>query len=332
MDKLNLNGTLISMTLSKTEAWAAIDRGLEDRGEVPFSDVQKDWLVELEYVRDIQAGEPDAVQQAVEAILHQRSMFGAPRKGGDRVGRARKTFHPSPNAKTRYEIAVSNVLAWHADNDPKGRLDVASFRRDVLGGRPLSAADVVKWVRGRAANEKPPTRNGGLLAYADGGDTWTRYQPTRAGGVLNRLRRLSVGLAEFYGWEQAQATIFVLADMIPYVPAVEDRVLRKYPLSVRSRILLTIDPKTTPQEVSDYYRRVRRDEFGRVRRLGERHTNRAVLGIKRLRADRRLNQDDLDTWNSHCSKKRKKEWCYDSVGRFARECEQAAKRLLEGLA
>lgn len=135
---------------------------------------------------------------------------------------------------------------------------VADFRRRELKGRLMSREELDQWfVRQRAADGAPtewlthvpvPSHFRVIQERADGGFITTpplkitkataarglriervEYAghhasgriATSAGGVLERLRQLSVELEEMFGWTQAEATTYVLTGEVPYVPPVK---------------------------------------------------------------------------------------------------------------
>jgi len=58
-----------------------------------------------------------------------------------------------------------------------------------------------------------------LLAYGVPEDPWQRLVKITVGGALDRLRHVSEYLAKRYGWENAQATLFILTGAsLPYPP------------------------------------------------------------------------------------------------------------------
>ena len=127
------------------------------------------------------------------------------------------------------------------------------FRETALGGRLLQAAQIEPWIQQQARDDGPAThwvrvplsRGNRLTADATGfsitpalsisgserpigfalesldygvpDDNWTRCIPVALGGTLGQLRLLSEELADSYGWQKAQAVLFVLTDATPIV-------------------------------------------------------------------------------------------------------------------
>ena len=148
--------------------------------------------------------------------------------------------------------------------------------------------------------------------------------------MLDRLREISERLANFYGWDEAQATVFVLTGITPLHRAMRAEARFSDPLPARSRITLTIDPKVTPREIADYYRAIRRDLFGgrRLRRLSAKHARLAVFAAQQ--PDDSTPAAQRARWNQECRAWKRPKWRYQETTRFKRDCQQALDRL-EGL-
>ncbi len=82
------------------------------------------------------------------------------------------------------------------------------------------------------------------------------------GGVLDTLRMLGSDLAPRYHWSPAQATNFILAGQVPYVPPVIAQLSgprQGEPVTYqRSRIVLHVDPECPPAELVAAYQTARR--------------------------------------------------------------------------
>jgi hypothetical protein len=185
-----------------------------------------------------------------------------------------------PDAMRAY--ALSDLMAIDAsgggDDD-----QVETFRREVLGRQHLKANEVVRWVERRARSEGRPTvyaevavADGGELrrgdqlparcevvgsnyrhlAYFNPGEKTLRRIPTRQGGVLDGLRRLGERLAFAYGWQPAQATVFVLTDMVPVVAPVTTTTSIGW---FTTRITISTDAAVPPEVVLDEYRTQREE-------------------------------------------------------------------------
>ena len=237
-----------------------------------------------------------------------------------------------------HQDAVSDVLAWHAEQKSDYRFGVKQFRNDVLAGRLLEIEQIAKWVEDHAkrdgrpvaaatVSDGPTTRSVETLAYARPGSEWMHRVAVKAGGTLHQLRAVTNRLKEFYGWDEAQAAAFVLTGRTPLVHSIRATVTTSSPLLVRSRIKLSIDPSTTSREVADYYRRVRKEAFGRIRRLGEKNARLAAF-TARLPDDLALTEQ-MHRWNCQCLAWRKPGWRFRHPSRFITEAQRSVDRLVE---
>lgn len=148
------------------------------------------------------------------------------------------------------------------------------------------------------------------------------WVPTAEGGVLDRLRQLSEGLARLYGWDEASATNFVLTGEIPVVRSIEIRGSRASGYRTLARISLTVDPALSPREVADHYRRMRgRILEGRHRELDDKHLHLAIFAAERPAGE--TLRERMAAWN-----KEHAGWKYKTETNFGRDCAQAVRRLL----
>lgn len=140
--------------------------------------------------------------------------------------------------------AVSALLANHARN----REDVQEFRREVLGGRVLSAEELQRWIevnrqepeaqdwfkkRKQVAKRKykrlEAARKAGrsysfsgrceALRYVKPGERESNSVPVAAVGKLWRLKRLVSALVKDYPWDEEQAVLLALTDIAPFATA-----------------------------------------------------------------------------------------------------------------
>ena len=166
-----------------------------------------------------------------------------------------------------------------------------------------------------------------LLAYSTPPDWEPRTAPVAVGGVLWELRRASNWLAYRYGWTPAQATVFVLTNLFPDLPPVTERIHRRSP-SVLDRITLTVDPVLSPREVAEQYARVRERVVGpRHRELSQKHLKLALFTAGPLAKAAKTWAERMALWNTYVAKP--SEWDYTNWRMFARDYDQARKRLLD---
>lgn len=257
---------------------------------------------------------------------------------------------PEPQSKERREggteaWARSVLVADIARRDP----DVIAYRREVLEHRLLSQDEVVEWVE-RQEKEEVPIRWASLaveesstypdgtirgrpvgwsarvLKYAGPDDEWVRLASTGR-GALERLRKLSESLAKFYAWTEAQAVVFVLTDVLPWIapvrvtsPAMKIRYEQACPWA--QRITLDVDPSVSPSELARVYQSVR-NKNGRRRRLSQKH---ARLAIFKTDHPNLSWSELLRRWN-----KEEKRWKYNHLSNFRRDALRAQQHAIGAL-
>jgi Sulfotransferase family len=212
--------------------------------------------------------------------------------------------------------AVSFLLAREAADDP----EVVAFRADVMGSRLLALDQVEDWVIAQARREsgRRPVRT---LEYVGGHGVPLR-RPTVEDGVLERLRRLGGKLVERYGWENHQATTFVLTDLVPILEPIRSSIVGGRPLRPPTRLVLEVDPSVSPSEVSKQYRALRRELFpGRVRRIEDRRLRLAVFVANH--GDQSW-ESLFRSWN-HAHR----HWAYGTLDDFKRDARLTRQRLVE---
>jgi hypothetical protein len=234
--------------------------------------------------------------------------------------KARRAARSQPSARERRLLAIAELLAEDARQDE----GVKDFRNSALGGRLLPWTAVEPWVKSQATEDGEPTPGprGGFLEYGVPDDNWRRLQPVAERGVLGSLRALAARLAKHYRWQEAQAVLFVLTDMIPRVSPLHVEMNWTCPFEAMSRITLTVDPALSPREVVDAYRKVRARFLGpRYRALSEKHVALALFAARK--PDGTTWREAMLSWNTA-----NKKWAYSRETNFARDCTQALRRLL----
>ena len=149
----------------------------------------------------------------------------------------------------------------------------------------------------------------------------SRHVATASGSVLDRVYQVSRRVAAFANWAPAHATMYVLTGIVPRAETITVEVQRRMPLAVRSRIVMTIDPTCTPQEVAAAYRQARKPAFGRLKRLSKKH---ATLGVFAVTHGHLPVPEQRHAWNEALPTQR-----YRHLWQFRRDCRQAVARLLE---
>jgi hypothetical protein len=252
--------------------------------------------------------------------------------------------------------ALSQLVAAHAHHDP----DVIAFRHQFLGDALVEWADLDSWITARAKLDGEPTTDvtialpasaisdpdaGELdfspslervrparvatrrLDYALPGDDWVRRVTVTADGVLDRLRVLAEALAKAYGWTPAQATIFILCGVTPFIATVRvtrssAKVRHHADLVWARRITLEIDPAATPQQVLDAFQHARRQQgLAQLHPLTLKHLRLAAFAGAE-HADKPW-AERLRLWNTSFP-----EWHYAQQSNFRRDAIRAEARIL----
>ena len=295
-------------------------------------------------LQPIRERHPDGLNQAADAIRKIRRTYGESRRASSQ---ATGTKGNSPAGPVSRDVtmewhadAISRIMAVRAERVIGPKRGVQTFRRDVLNDHLLQIEDVEDWIQAKAHEDatstKPPTKGSGardtkakvqLLAYAKPEDEWSSYVETRPGGVLDRLRVISEYLGQVSNWVPAQATLFVIVeDFVPWVDPLRANVRDDLKYPCLSRMTLTIDPTCTPAEVADAYRYVRRQAYGRLRRLSAKHA--ALAAFRAEQPNERTDREQLDVWNAEVAQQRKRTWQYQQLKRFVRDADTALKRLI----
>ncbi len=318
------------------------------------------YLVRNRLVASVQDGEDD-IDWLAERCRELIELGRPPELTADRPPEMlSRTDPPKPSDKRRgrrsttdlRQQAIARLVAGHVDKDP----EVAAFRAKFLGGRLLEPEVVEAWIKDKAAVDGEPTNwlNGVPLPAGHTlewtGEGWIITPPltvSRApeldhrsvhygvsdgegvrawmvtcGGVLDRLRVLSERLADWYGWQLAQATLFVLTGWAPRI-SIARAPLRPRRLSSLARLELTVDLTLTPREVADLYRRARGNALSRRHRaLSERHIRLAAFAAE---TEGKPWAERMNAWNRE---HRGSDWEYSERRNFTRDCIQAQQRML----
>ncbi len=160
-----------------------------------------------------------------------------------------------------------------------------------------------------------------FLFYREPGSEEIKEIPTAMNGTLEALRQLSERLAKEYAWTAADATLFVLTNHPPEIRPLTSTSQPKQ-LPALSRIVLTIDPALSPQEVAEHYRQLRQEIMpARHRDLSEKHLQLAAFSGTHPRLG--TWQQKMVEWNSN-----HRDWAYKEASNFAHDCLQARRRVL----
>lgn len=320
-----------------------VRRRLRARGE-EVSDGLWEWLVDEGHVGEVAGGFSD-LNYLIKKVRQFRSYFS--KHSGSGRNRDLVERH-AITARGDRQMALSLLRAEQA----AGESETRAFRALVFSGRLLSWGEVEGWItKQRLADGEPTTwltdlplppshqltgtirevairpplrlaTSGEIpfrttrryLAYATPESQGVQRVPITAGGILDRLRRLSTQLSRDYDWQEAQATIFVLADAVPIIPAIRT--------TVSARITLSVDPTVSAREVADAYRLARKEAFGtHMRRQKDRLNQLAVWVALRPAKERR--EERMRAWNREFP-----DWQYEHRSNFVRDCTKARRQLL----
>lgn len=266
-----------------------------------------------------------------KALERESAGFGAiSRVSGQLVERRmRRAAHAMPRERMRrqglrrrlYEVAWSLWTVAEAEDDPADPCGLRAFRRSALGNTPVEAP--VEWVARHREGDGPPSvvrgdRTGSQAALLQLFWSGERVRCTVAeGGTLASLRRVAQRLAGRYGWDVAQATTFTLTGIRPAVSAIQE-VGSRVDSGPRWRIVLSIDPAMTPDEVAMAYRRARAEVAGHIRHLAAKHLHLAAFTFEHRHLPV---QRQLEDWNRQYSAQAGYRYRKRSI--FQREAQRA---------
>jgi hypothetical protein len=249
-------------------------------------------------------------------------------------------------------LAISDFIAQQA----RTREDVMQFRESVLRGRLIKPGDLEAWIKRQASADGPPTllisvplpqgdsikmteqglvttqpldttgKNAALSAssvlldFGIPGVASTQHQPISISGALNQIRMVSDKLASDYGWQKAQATVFLLTDLVP--------VLENFSFSVRhgllpiaDRLSLTVDPSLSPRELMGLYRKVLQRVYGDDRqRVTDKHLRLAAFAVNR--PENQTLADGMKVWN-----RQNPDLAYEYHTNFGRDLKDAMRKV-----
>jgi hypothetical protein len=241
------------------------------------------------------------------------------------VLRRRHVRSALPNRPLSGLLREEEVDGWILARAPKDSQSGAPVR--PLAARKLGVvgegadADCV-WALPESTASGTPGEAARYLWYALPESPGPRALPTEPGGVLDELRLVSEMLARRYGWHVSQAVLFVLTGQIPLVPPIKTELRLIRPLTSGSRVILSIDPDTAPEELAAHFRRARRAlRGGAYRPLSEKHAFLAFFVARRPRRERWARR--MDAWNAAYP-----QWRYERVTNFSRDALQSQRRLV----
>jgi hypothetical protein len=298
----------------------------------PLSDNEWNLLDTQGFIAQVKEGKRTAAQLAVTVEQWREAVAGP---------KPRIRSHSVP--PTLRAEAVAELVAVEA----RKMEPVIEFRRHVLRGKLLAADQLDRWFEflSRRQEVKPwvkvyvspeelemavaPIGPSNIVNH--GYDTLEYFVPgadrvhrvlVASKGVLGWLKWLSVRLAQRFLWKEAHATTFILTGLTPPIRECEYRVEDWRAAPALTRVVFEIDPTMSPREVANLYRQIRFRHFGRRHRsMTAKHIELAKFwsSIPEGRTWKALREE----WN-----KLHPRWAYKREQNFARDCEQARKRLL----
>jgi hypothetical protein len=314
----------------------------------PLTDVEWRYLDTQGLIRErrvlkiLDAGLADKVRQGRAAfgnekpVLHPEHLEFIPRDRGGKVTDSRIT-------------AISLLAAQDAAQDA----EVQAFRIEALGGRLIAYGDIAAWVESQQKKDGPATHYvtvalpvarhlvdtgaffgadkpfkvsevlGSKVEFLDYPKAGAKEcVPVAHGATLDRLRIVCERLARRYTWWPAAAVAFVLSGAVPRVSTLSTTV-KEASFPALSRIEMSIDPALSPAEVTEEYRRYRRQVLGsRYRSLSEKHNTLALFRLGRPEGE--TYKQSMTAWNRKYPK-----WKYTAETNFGRDAATAARRLVE---
>jgi hypothetical protein len=233
------------------------------------------------------------------------------------------------------EAALSDFIAEEASSNPELR----QFRHVVLSGTLLDWEEVERWIDERVRQSDPPTLwinalmvppeyAEQLIASSEVRDVpplavqavkvrafsshrylwYVRPDATERAvplhfvvtSPLTWLARVSRDLSQEFGWSLAQATVFALTGMSPWVKVI--KVTPSTPQHIRrSRVLLSVDPMASPEEVAATYRAIREQVVPmgqRQRSITAKEVRLAMFYRSAVRTEHRTWEDARQAWNA----------------------------------
>jgi hypothetical protein len=303
-------------------------------------------------------GLPDETWAKVQELGLDDELYSIERVAGTiRALRSRGERSPRVRVSTVWSGAIADraaALSFCFGGAAARHWHVVDFRRRCLPSGLLAERAMVPWLRRQFKREvrAEAVRRGidtdeaeRSIFWADDtrlvtlcyqsppegpdSDEWEDLEiQVVSGSTLFQLGSCSYLLSVEFGWSAHQATTFVLTGKIPFVVPIVGEYAP--PTSVTAsvattRLMITVDPTVTPQELSEWYREARSAVVNprRVQPLRAKHLNLAMFGADR--PDGESWEQARRRWNAEFP-----DWSYPSdQGRnFHRDVLAAQKRLL----
>lgn len=274
------------------------------------------------YVGDVETG-AESVEWLADKVRERFRLYDKRRAESEEVEEMldRKSAVFENNLTEERLRAISVITAEEA----RKNRSVQEFRRLYLNDVFLRTEQIENWIFDISKSEGGKTVKFEMLPYAIPDDPFVRRFPAIPGGVLDKLRLLGERLSSWYGWQEAQATIFLLTDKIPQINPMKIRIRARSRVTAATRVVMEIDPALTPSQVSEKYVEVRNDLFGRqYRSLSKKHILLAEFAALRPQNESWLTS--MNAWNKQWNKR--PGYKYSHISNFHRDCKKAEIRLL----
>ncbi len=259
------------------------------------------------YTADFELGAM-SIEELAQVIRSSRAT------GPDRVGTEERTKASSSRASV-VALLVAEYIA-------REEADVGAFRSQHLPRGCIEITELESWIT-RRLGPKDERDSLLLVEWPNADVLGVRRAPVAPGSVADQLRRLCLSLETFYGWQPAQASAFVVCDAVPVVAPIKVRTRQRYPLSVTSRVILDVDPATSPAEVGAAYRRARSNllpDGRRFRGVEARSLQVVAFAIDHAGDGQR---EQVAKWN-----RQHPEWAYSTADAYARAVRETRAKLL----
>ena len=229
----------------------------------------------------------------------------------------------------------SQLIAWNV----KGREEIKLFRKEVLNGKLIPEQQLFDWIKrtGKKDGKPAPTRVGNKVfryeLYFTIPDTAKdKSVYVVSGGILDRLRELSIVVSTAFDWTETQASTFIVTGVFPIIEAIEVGA-KVFPLEpIANKITLNIDPTSTPDEVTEAFNWAR-DTYFTTR--SKRHTTKKdLLALHFKKTEGLTRSEKIRLWNKDCDDLNLKIKKYGQTkidqDNFSRDLKEAYKDYLEG--
>lgn len=240
--------------------------------------------------------------------------------GSGRRRRRRNNGKHGPSTITR-PWALARVAAAEIACRP----DVFAFRQQALRDGLVPFNGVPEWITGHAGRRGMTLTFEVMKRSTPSDPSYFRAVKVIRSPTLVRLSELATQISRAYAWEEWEAVYVLLTGerAAPIKRVVVTTYSTPSAAAGLSRIVLSIDPTTSPELVVDYYSFARRHLVGTHHRaMSEKHMFLAAIVAERPKDETLAAQ--MKVWNRMYPT-----WRYSSVTNFGRDRIQARRRLMD---